>query len=264
MAIRTPTRNLTGLCALAALLLAGCANMGGGSGENVTVSAPNKFTHTNFLTNYSKMVKAPGSDGALCWRDDKINLQSFKKVMITRIVVTLKDDQAQGIDPTNMKALTDYFYKALVTALKPQFEIVDKPGPGVIVIRIALTDLVPTSVGRSLTGTLIPYGFIAEASSGVAAGDPAGSTPYLGQTGMEIQFLDGASRTAIGECVDTQIGRKYAADVEAGASGATTTWINGYMNSFQAWTYAQNAFDKWSMEIANRLAVLRGVAPTAK
>ena len=78
-----------------------------------------------------------------------------------------------------------------------------------------------------------------EAGSGVATGRPAGSTPYLGETGMEMQFRDGASGTVVAECRDTEIGRKYAADVNAGAAGAAQTWVAGYLNSFQAWSYAQ-------------------------
>ena len=112
--------------------------------------------------------------------------------------------------------------------------VVDKAGPGVVVIRIALTDLVPTDVTRSMTGTLIPYGFVAEAGSGAASGRPAGSTPYLGQTGMEMQFIDGATKAILAECRDTEIGRKYAADMNAGAAGAAQTWASGYVNSFQS------------------------------
>jgi hypothetical protein len=36
------------------------------------------------------------------------------------------------------------------------------------------------------------------------------------------------------------------------------------MNSFQAWSYAKNAFDKWSLLVAQRFAELRGVTPPAK
>jgi hypothetical protein len=63
-----------------------------------------------------------------------------------------------------------------------------------------------------------------------------------------------ASNVVLAECADTQIGRKYAADVDAGAAGATDTWIKGYMSSFQSWSYARDAFDKWSMQIANRFS----------
>jgi hypothetical protein len=126
------------------------------------------------------------------------------------------------------------------------------------VLRIALTDLVPTQVSRSLAGTLIPYGFVAEAGSGVATGRPAGSTPYLGETGMEMQFRDGGSGAVIGECRDTEIGRKYAVDDGGDATAVAQTWANGYLNSFEAWAYAKNAFDKWSALVAQRLAALRG------
>ena len=143
-------------------------------------------------------------------------------------------------------------------------QVVNKAGPGVVVIRIALTDLVPTTVTDSLAGTLIPYAFVAEAGSGVATGRPAGSTPYMGETGMEMQFRDGANGQIIAECRDTQIGRKYAADVDGSAVGAAQTWASGYMNSFQAWSYAKNAFDKWSLLVAQHFAELRGVTPPVK
>jgi hypothetical protein len=132
-------------------------------------------------------------------------------------------------------------------------QVVDQAGPGVLVMRIALTDLVPTKVTDSVAGTLIPYGFVVEAGSGAATGRPAGSTPYMGETGMEMQFRDGGSGTVVGECRDTEIGRKYAADVDGTTVGAAQTWASGYLNSFQAWSYAKNAFDKWSLVVAKRL-----------
>ena len=103
----------------------------------------------------------------------------------------------------------------------------------------------------------VPYGFVAEIGSGAATGRPAGSTPYLGQTGMEVQFRDGASGQLVAECADREIGLKYAADLNAGAAGAAENWVNGYVDSFSQWTYAKTAFDKWSIEFASRFAALR-------
>jgi hypothetical protein len=40
-------------------------------------------------------------------------------------------------------------------------------------------------------------GFVAEAGSGVATGRLARSTPYLGETGMEMRFVDGASGVSV-------------------------------------------------------------------
>ena len=234
------------------------------SGTGITASDTSKLTSSGFLSDYKRLAKAPVGDGAQCWRQPNVDMKQFDKIMITRMIVTLKDGKNKGVDPKDLAALVDYFHKSLVTALKPQLAIVDQPGPGVLVLRIALTNLMPTDTGRSVAGTLIPFGFVGEAGSGVAAGGPAGSTPYLGQTGMELQVIDGGTKTILAECRDTQVGRKYAADIDKSKDGAASTWVNGYLNSFDSWAYARNAFDKWSLLLANRLAELRGAKPAAK
>lgn len=250
---------------LAATMLAGCAANDPtassvlGGGESVTATDKARLTRSGFLSDYARLRPTPWGDGVECWRGANVDAKRYDKVLITRMVVTLKPGQQTGIDPSDLKTLTDYFHDALANALKPQIQVVDRPGPGVLVMRIALTDLVPTQVQDSLVGTFVPYAFVAEAGSGVATGRPAGSTPYLGETGMEMQFRDGATGAILAECRDTEIGRKYAADINGGnVVGAAQTWASGYLNSFQSWSYAKNAFDKWAALTAKRLAELRG------
>jgi hypothetical protein len=193
----------------------------------------------------------------LCWRSADVDWKQFDKVMFERIKVYLNAGATQPVDPTDLKMLIDYFHKSLVTAIAPQAQVVNAPGAGVLQVRIALTDLVPTNTAESLAGTAVPYGFVAEMGSGAAEGKPAGSTPYLGQTGMEVQVRNGATGKIVGECADREIGLKYAANMNAGATGAAATWVSGYMDSFSQWTYAKTAFDKWAAEFAQRFAALR-------
>ena len=251
-----------GLCALVAGALTGCKTYEAalGTGENVTAIDAARLTQSGFLTNYAKLKPVAAMQGIECWRDTRFDPKKYKKIQITPIVVSLaapkdsKDGKVPTVDPTDLKQLTDYFYQALHDSLKPRIPVVAQAGAGVVVLRIALTDLVPTSVPGSVAGTLIPYAFIAEASSGKVTGRPAGSTPYLGETGMEMQFRDGATGAVLAECRDTEIGRKYAAELNAGAAQAAQTWANGYMSSFQSWGYAKEAFNKWSILVAKRVA----------
>ena len=74
-----------------------------------------------------------------------------------------------------------------------------------------------------------------------------------------MQCVDAATGSVPGECRDTEVGRKYAADANAGVNGAVTTWASGYVNALQAWSYARNAFDKRAHLTAQRFAELRGV-----
>jgi len=245
------------------IFLAGCAGQSQllGSGATTLASDSRHMTQSGFLADYPRLRPTSWGGGVECWRDPHLDAARYDKILVSRIQVSLKaTGSEQTFDPSDLKTLTDYFHRALVTALKPQMKVVEQSGPGVLVLRVAITDLVPTKVTDSLAGTLIPYGFVAEAGSGVATGRPAGSTPYMGETGMEMQFLDGASGTVVGECRDTEIGRKYAVDVNSSAVGAAQTWANGYLSSFQAWTYAKDAFDKWAGLLAQRLARLRSGA----
>lgn len=262
---------IAGIALTAAMgLSAGCQTYDAvlGSGTSVTATDSARLTRSGFLSDYARLKPVAELKGIECWRDSRLDAKRFDKVLVSRIVVSLApskwEDSQKTVDPNDLKTLTDYFHASLVKALKPQMQVVDKAAPAVVVIRIALTDLVPTTVTDSLAGTLVPYAFIAEAGSGVATGRPAGSTPYMGETGMEMQFRDGGNGQVIAECRDTQIGRKYAADVDGSAVGAAQTWANGYMSSFQQWSYAKEAFDKWSMLVAQRFAVLRGVTPPAQ
>ena len=265
-------KRIAGYCLIAGAiaLMAGCQTYDAalGSGTGVTATDAARLTRSGFLSDYARLKPNPQAGGIECWRDPRLDAARFDKVLVSRIVVSLAPPKGEGeqktIDPNDLKTLTDYFHDSLVKALKPQMQVVDKAGPGVVVIRIALTNLVPTTVSDSVAGTLIPYAFVAEAGSGVATGRPAGSTPYMGETGMEMQFRDGGNGQIIAECRDTRIGRKYAADVDASAVGAAQTWANGYMSSFQQWSYAKEAFDKWSLLVAQRFAELRGVTPPAK
>jgi len=259
----TLTLRAVGAGALAgALLLSGCATPPGGGGGDIVASEASASTvaRVGFLTDYAQLRPAPSGGGMLCWRGANVDWKRYDKVLIERIQVYLKPGSTQKpIDPTDLKTLLDYFHGALVKALQPEAQIVTTAGPGVLRIRIALTDLVPTNSAASLAGTAVPYGFVAEMASGTATGRPAGSTPYLGQTGMEAQFRDGASGAVVAECADTEIGRKYAADLNKSAPNAAETWVNGYMDSFTSWSYAKDAFNKWAAVLALRFNELRGI-----
>jgi hypothetical protein len=264
--MKAPTHNPKRVLSLAiagtlaiTVFLPGCSTPGGGGSVVVSTATVATVHRVGFLSDYDQLKPAPGLDGMLCWRADKADWKRYDKVQFERILVSLTPGKNQSVvDPGDLKTMVDYFRKALITAIQPETQVVDTAGPGVLQVRIALTDLVPTGTLDSVTGTLVPYAFVAEMASGPASGRPAGSTPYMGQTGIQVQFRDGASGAVLGECADTEIGRKYAADTSQGATGATTTWVNGYVDSFSSWSYAQDAFNKWAAEFAQRFKQLRG------
>jgi len=238
---------------LMAAWLCGCASTD-------TATAPKPPVRSGFLSNYDMLKPIQGGDGAKSWRSPNVDWKKYNKVLIERIQVFIKQDsEHKGIDPTDLKMLTDYFYEVLVKNLEPTAQIVDKAGPDVIGVRIAIVNLVPTKYAYSIAGTLTPYAFVAEASSGPASGRPAGSTPYLGETGIELQVLDGGSGKVIGEFADNRFGKKYDIDTSKDAAHTAKQWVNGYMDSFTTWSYAKAAFDRWAELLKVRFNELRGI-----
>lgn len=235
-------------------LLSGCAS------TSSTSSPVRKAEMRGFLSNYEQLSTLGGDDAAKSWRRADVDWKKYDKVFIDHIqVFPTKDSVDKGIDPTDLKMLVDYFYEALVKQIKPTAQIVDKTGPNVLVLRIAIVDLVPTEYALSIAGTLTPYAFIAEAASGPANGRPAGSTPYLGESSVEIQFLDGESKQIVAEFAGTKIGKKYDVDTSKGAVNAAKKYMGSYMDSFSAWNYAKEGFDEWAVLFKERFNELRNI-----
>ena len=150
--------------------------------------------------------------------------------MLDRIRVWYKDDaDYKGIDPTELKALTDYFQNALVKALGPTYPVVTQPGPDVLRMRVAITDLIPTKPEMSVVTLVVPYATVAD----VAAGGGTGSTPYLGQTAIEAEFLDSRSNEVLAAYVDRQVGKKYNIDVSEGVGSAVEQRLFVLLQSLQ-------------------------------
>ena len=70
---------------------------------------------------------------------------------------------------------------------------------------------------------------------------------------------------------DTVKAKFGCCDVLVNSAGATKAgnfvdlpdeaWMNGYVSSFTSWSYAQEAFNKWSAAFARRFAELRSQSP---
>ena len=116
-------------------------------------------------------------------------LAKYDKLMIDRVKIYLKEDAAsKEIDPAELKELADYFHEAIVKAVGPAYPVVREPGPDVLRLRIAITDLVPNKPEASVVTLVVPFVWVGEAGAGAAKGE-AGSTPFVGEVTIEASHL---------------------------------------------------------------------------
>jgi hypothetical protein len=142
------SRALVMMCVFAALLTS-CASTGSAS----------KRSGPGFLGNYEQNL-GPGPKGGakMRWLKPGVDFAKYDKVMLEHIVFFLDDtSEYKGIDASEMNELAQKCNLALVNALKDGYPIVTEPGPGVVRIRMAITDLKQSNpaVGGITTVTMV-------------------------------------------------------------------------------------------------------------
>jgi hypothetical protein len=208
-----------------------------------------------FLSDYSNLKLRAGTEDTFVFQDPKTDISQYNKLMVERIKVWFKEDaEYKGIDPAEIKDLTDYFHKAIIEAVGDQYPIVREPGPDVLRLRIAMTDLVPNKPSASLITLVVPFLWVAEAGSGVAKGD-TGSTPFVGEVTIELEALDSQSNLQIAAFIERKIGLKYH------WNKGVATAVSDYTKAYSTWAYTKQAMDHWAQAIRDHLDKAHGIVP---
>jgi len=178
----------------------------------------------NFLGEYYSLMD-PGPKGGVKkrWIKPGVNFLKYRKMMLDSVVFYLdKNSDYQGIDPVAMKDLADKFNQTMVDAIKGKHPIVSEPGPDVIRVRVAITNLEQTRPVLSGIMTVIPIGLgISTLKRGVI-----GSWSGSGSTGMAFLALDSTSNEVLAVAEDRQSA--------------------GFTERFSKWGSAEEAFKFWA------------------
>lgn len=212
-----------GMPLVAVLLLAGCSASGMKSVER-----------TGFLTNYEQLTPGGDDRAALVYLKPGVDYKAYNKLMFQRIVVLLSDSaENRAIDPALMKELTDYYQDALFNAVRDGYQIVDQPGPGVLRVRVAITEMKPSNPTTNTLSTIVPVGMIVAGATKAASGDNLGT----GEAGTEIELLDSLTGERLAAAMDRRQGGK------------------GVFRG--KWEDTKEAFDFWARRFRQRLDEMR-------
>jgi hypothetical protein len=158
--------------------------------------------YSGFLGDYYKNL-GPGPKGGAKerWVKPGVDFSKYDKLMIETVVFYYADDsEDKGMDVAEMKELTDAFNQALVDALQGRYPIVTEPGPDVVRIRIALTDIKKSKPVVSTISSVVPVGLAASFVKKGVTGSWSGS----GATSAEFMALDSTTNDVIVVAVDRQ------------------------------------------------------------
>lgn len=182
---------------LTSLLLAGCAS---------NLSKPEDYS--GFLKDYSKLREAKSPSGApvMRWIDPKLNSSAYTSVYIERSQFYPKPQATAQIPESTLRGITDYYDQALKRELGKSLPLAAAPGPGVIVVRPAITAVSSNAEG------LKPYEVIPIALVVAAASTAAGTRDRQAEIATEAAFIDGGTQAVVAQVVRKGTGKELEND----------------------------------------------------
>jgi len=154
--------------------------------------------HSGFLEDYSNLISDPDRSGAMIYRKAGVSLGAYDKIVISPIEIWYSPDtKYKGVSPDEMKLLADTFASIITNELEPDYPVVGSPGKGVLVVRLAITNLKMKKKKRGLLGYM-PIG-----AALTAVQDMAGKRIILADATIEAELLDGESGERLGTLVDS-------------------------------------------------------------
>jgi hypothetical protein len=137
---------------LAALLVAGCATDAGmapGSGATPKLLPGSSVEASGFLGDYSEFRKIDGRLDTWQWVRPGVDWKPYTKLYIEPVEVWINPHGAYpGIEPGLYKRMVDEFRAQVVQEFRAGgYEVVDRPGPGVLKLHFALTGVTPERPG---------------------------------------------------------------------------------------------------------------------
>ncbi|AZF53338.1 putative lipoprotein [Pseudomonas sp. R4-34-07] len=203
---------VSALC-IASIGMAGCASK---------VTQPDEYS--GFLSDYSRLKEAKSPSGAevMRWVDPTLDLNRYSAVYIEPTQFYPKPQATPRIPDSTLRGINNYYNQALKRELARSMPLANGPGPGVIVVRAAITAV------SSKTEGLKPYEFIPVAFVAAAVSTGTGIRDQETTLGTEAQFLDGANGKVIAQVVRKGTGEPLANDTQVMKAGDVKSVIDGW------------------------------------
>lgn len=181
-------------------LLTACA------GQNAP--PPNAADH--FLGSDYSMLKAnPELKGGLVWKSPEFNPMHYTALYVEPVQLWNAEKMVKdsGLSRKDLDTLATFFHDTLASVPDGiTLKRADKPGPGVLSVRAAVTGVEASSPVSNALTSVIPIGMLVSAGKQMATGEAIG----VGKCSVEAMFVDSVTDKKLVLFADTKAGDKYS------------------------------------------------------
>ena len=192
-----------------------------------------KGDYSGFLDSYPELEETEGSGGALIYVREDIDWDAYEGVIVEPVQIILESDSNKSeITSEELQELITYFHDAILREIEDRdLQVVEETRPGVLRMRVAITNLIPGDPAAYSVGW-VPIISYASAAKRLATGAAFG----VGQAMVEVEILDSDSGRRLVVFIDREVGSKL------NVSGGVTRW-----------GHVERAFEKWAMRFPRYL-----------
>ena len=190
---------------------------------------------TGFLKDYSQLKKGGKGEALLVYINPQTDFTAYTRILMDPIrIYASKEDSMMNVSSEAQRTILNYADAKVRDTLAADYVFVQEPGPGVMHLRIALTEAEGSKVVLDTVSTIVPIGL---ALSGLQR-LTTGSSSFVGSAGIEAEMRDSLTGTRLWAAVDSRIGDK----------------VTGKFDKFDKWHAVKEAFDFWAKLLQMRLA----------
>lgn len=223
---------IMGLLMLSVLMLAACSqtvapSQSASEAETVAI-APHDV---GFLNDYSKLKRGQGGQAQWIYINPHAQWSKYTKVMIDPVTFIASADTK--VSSEDQQTLANYFYNELKKQMGEKATIVDKPGPDVLRLQVALTNAEGATPGLRSISVVIPQARVLNLAQSAATGSYA----FVGSASCEGQVTDSVTGEQLAAWIDKREGGV--------ALSSAAQW---------KWGDAENVMDYWAKRLADKYA----------
>ena len=222
------TKYMVVLCmVIAVCMLAACATQ-----------QARKTSTTTFLGDYSMLKEGGDGRALLLYINPEADFKAYNAILMDPVKLYASGKhEMENLTPEDRTRILNYADAAIRKQLVKDYTLVDAPGPGVMHLRVAITEAEDANVTLDTISTIVPIGLALSALSELATGEWG----FTGSVGVEAEMLDSVSGQRLFAAVDRRTGGK----------------VTGKFDKFNNWRTVQDAFDYWAKKLRERLVEVR-------
>ena len=129
--------------------------------------------NSGFLPDYSLLKETKDTRGNTirAWASPKLTPANYKAILLEPLVFHPEPQPSEQVSAAELRRILDYSNATLKQALSQRFNVMDRPGPGVLRLRHAYSGVAAQGEGLKAY-QYIPIAFVATMATRTATGTP--------------------------------------------------------------------------------------------